>query len=202
VNPRFLLERTIEVHRRLLQAGIDNAIGGALALAYYVDEPRGTLDIDINVSVSADRARDVLELLPADVPWDESTIATIESQDQVRIMWPVEGFVPVPLDLFFMVDDLHEVVRQRAVTVPMLDTHIAIVSATDLTIFKALFDRPKDWVDIASMVDAHDSTVDLDEAVGWVGRIVGWDDDRVVRLRALVPPTGRSTSDPAPPPGP
>lgn len=185
MDPRFILERTVDVHRRLREVGIDNAIGGALALAYHVDEPRGTLDIDVNISVSADRAREVLEALPADVPWDESTLAEITRADQVRIMWPVEGFVPVPLDLFFMVDDLHEVVRRRAVTVPMLDAEIAIISATDLTIFKALFDRPKDWVDIQAMLDAHDSTVDLVEAIAWVSRIVGGEDPRVERLRDL-----------------
>jgi hypothetical protein len=185
MDPRFLLERTVTVQRRLLDAGIDNAIGGALALGYHIDEPRGTLDVDVNVWVPAGRARDVLEALPPDVPWDASTLARIDEQDQVRILWPVEGFVPLPLDLFFMVDELHDVARRRVVTVPMLDVEVTVLSSTDLTIFKALFDRPKDWVDISAMLQAHDSTVDLVEACRWVARVVGDRDLRVERLRLL-----------------
>lgn len=182
MDARFLLERAIDVHRRLLAAGIENAIGGALCLGYHIDDPRGTRDIDINVSAPADRAREVLELLPDDVPWDEATVRVIEQRDQVRIMWPVEGTVPLPLDLFFMVDELHDVVRRRTVEVPMLDSTVKILSATDLTIFKALFDRPKDWVDIQAMLDAHDSTVDLEEAIRWLADIVGEGDARAQRL--------------------
>jgi len=185
VNPRFLLERCIDVHTRLLAAGIENAVGGALCLGYHIDDPRGTRDIDINVSAPASRAREVLTCMPADVPWDETTVAVIERDEQVRLMWPVEGTVPLPLDLFFMVDELHEVVQRRAVSVPMLEGSVKILCATDLTIFKALFDRPKDWVDIQAMLDAHDSSVDLEEAARWVARIVGKGDARVARLRSL-----------------
>ena len=89
------------------------------------------------------------------------------------------------LDLFFAEHELHDVVQQRAVTVPMGETTVRVLSATDLTVFKALFDRPKDWVDIQAMLDAHDSSVDPDEAASWVARIVGKSDQRVKRLRGL-----------------
>lgn len=42
-----------------------------------------------------------------------------------------------------------------------------------------------DWPDIIAMRDAHDSTVDLDNADQWVASIVGNDDPRVLRLREL-----------------
>lgn len=181
----LVLERAVDVHLRLLAAGIDNAIGGALALGYHIDDPRGTQDIDVNVSLPSSRAAAALAVLPDDVPWDDTTIARIERDDQVRIMWPVRDQHPMPLDLFFAVDPLHDTVRRRAVEVPMGDATVRVLSATDLTIFKALFDRPKDWVDIQAMLDAHDSTVDLAEAARWIGDIVGDDDARWVRLRAL-----------------
>lgn len=182
----LVLRRAIDVHRRLLAAGIDNAIGGALALAYHIDEPRGTQDIDVNVSLPAEQATAALVVLPDDVPWDESTLRQIERNDQVRIMWPVpDDAMPMPLDLFFAVDPLHDVVRRHAVEVPMLDATVRILSATDLTIFKVLFDRPKDWPDIEAMLSAHDSTVDLGEAIRWVSDIVGAEDARVGRLEKL-----------------
>ena len=54
--------------------------------------------------------------------------------------------------------------------------------------FKSLFDRPKDWLDIASMVDsdAIDPTVTAEE----LESLIGPDDHRVVRLRALGRPMG------------
>ncbi|MBN9611473.1 MAG: hypothetical protein BGO26_17445 [Actinobacteria bacterium 69-20] len=181
----IVLERTIAVHHRLRDAGIPNAVGGALALAYHVDDPRATQDIDINVWVPGDRASDVLDALPADVPWTDETLAVIARDEQVRIFWPVASQVPIPLDLFFASDELHRVAAQRCLTVPMLKTSVEILSATDLAVFKALFDRPKDWPDILALRDAHDSTLDLAEAIRWVTDLVGADDDRVRKLGDL-----------------
>lgn len=185
IDPYEVFNRAIDVHRRLLAAGIDNAIGGALALGYHVDDPRGTQDIDVNVSIPADRAREALAVLPPDVPWDETTVERIEQDDQVRIMWPVPDDLPIPLDLFFAVHDLHDVARTRTVEVPMHEATVRVLSATDLTIFKALFNRSKDWPDIEAMLDAHDATVDLDEAIRWLTEIVGSADPRTQRLRDL-----------------
>lgn len=189
MNVPLVLDRAVDVHRRLLAAGIDNALGGALALAFHTDDPRGTQDIDVNVSLPADRATEALRALPKDVPWNDQTLAVIERDGQVRIWWPVPGEVAMPLDLFFAVDEFHEVARHRTVEVDLLGATVRILSATDLTVFKALFDRPKDWPDILAMITAHDSTVDLDEAAGWLGRIVGNDDPRTVRLRGLAAKT-------------
>ncbi|MFT4289320.1 hypothetical protein [Nocardioides sp.] len=183
--PAIVFDRAIDVYQRLTAAGIDCAIGGALALGYHIDDPRGTQDIDLNISLPASDARRALSCLPDDVPWDESTLALIERDDQVRIMWPIADELPMPLDLFFAVYLLHDRVRERSLTVEMRGHPIRILSATDLTIFKSLFARGKDWVDIEAMLDAHDSSVDLDEAVRWVAEIVGEDDPRTVRLRSL-----------------
>jgi hypothetical protein len=47
-----LVERIIEIARAFDAAKIEWAFGGALALAYATQEPRGTRDIDINVFVT------------------------------------------------------------------------------------------------------------------------------------------------------
>jgi hypothetical protein len=180
-----VFERALDVHRRLLAAGVPNAIGGALALGYHVDEPRGTQDIDVNISLPADQARTVLELLPPDVPWDDASVQRIERDEQIRLMWPVEGEFPLPLDLFFWASELHAVVAARTIEVPMAGSTVHVLSATDLTIFKALFNRSKDWPDIEAMLTAHDSTVDLEDAIAWVASIVGDGDVRTERLRSL-----------------
>lgn len=187
-DPLIVVHRAVAVYQSLTAAGVRCALGGALSLAFHTDDPRATQDIDFNVSLPADRAREGLLALPADVPWDDTTVAAIERHGQIRIMWPVEGGVPIPLDLFFAEHELHDVVAERSVEVTLGGAGVQILSATDLTIFKALFDRPKDWVDIQAMLDSHDSTVDLADAASWVARIVGADDQRVARLNRLADP--------------
>ena len=50
-----LVERIVAVAASLEAAEIPWALGGALALAYATNEPRGTRDIDVNVFVGAVR---------------------------------------------------------------------------------------------------------------------------------------------------
>ena len=51
-----LPERLVELHRALAARRIRHAFGGAIALAYWTLDPRGTNDIDVNVFVPAERA--------------------------------------------------------------------------------------------------------------------------------------------------
>lgn len=184
-SPLFVLDHAVDVTRRLSEAGIDNAIGGAIALAFHVGEPRGTRDIDVNVSLPTSEARRALELLPDEVPWDDESLARIERDGYVRLWWPVDGELPVPLDLFFIEHEFHEVVRTRTVTVSLRGVDVPILSATDLTVFKALFDRTKDWADIEAMVEESVESFDVDEAIRWVAAIVGEGDRRTQRLQGL-----------------
>jgi hypothetical protein len=169
------VEKIELVDEGLTAAGVPHAFGGALALAYHVESPRATVDIDVNISLPVGRATDVLTALPAGVAWTDADVAAIEREGQVRVFWD-----RTPLDLFFPQDALHEIVASRVVLVPFRGRTIQVISATDLVVFKALFDRPKDWVDIAEMV-AY-GNVDLDDAQSWLTRLVGRRDRRVVRL--------------------
>ena len=46
-------ERLVTLHQALDAAGVPHAFGGAIALAYCTEDPRGTNDIDCNVCVPA-----------------------------------------------------------------------------------------------------------------------------------------------------
>ncbi len=50
---------------------------------------------------------------------------------------------------------------------------------------KVIFDRPKDWVDIDSMLDAG-AAVDAAEILRWVGRVAGDADPRYTRIAAVL----------------
>jgi len=173
-----LPQKVVAIHRCLQQ--VEHSFGGALALAYYA-EPRATHDIDLNLFVGADRAVAVMDSLGAvGVEADGPAVERLVRDGQGRV-W----FGRTPIDLFFAYDPFHDAARAGSRPVPFLDTEIPILSATHLTVCKAVFDRPKDWVDIDAML-ALDAPIDAGEALRWVGRIAGDADRRFDRLAAVL----------------
>ena len=175
-----LVERIVSVCSALDLAEVPWALGGALALAYATEEPRGTRDIDVNVFVPATSAAQVFAALPLGVDHTETDAAVALSDGQVRLWW--EG---TPIDVFFAVEQFHMDVGTRCRTVPFGGRLIRVLSAEDLAVFKAMFDRSKDWVDIATMVESN--SIDVEVAADRLGALLG-DDPRVERLRSLTPP--------------
>lgn len=160
--------KLIAIHEALDAAGIEHAFGGAIALAYAVPDPRATIDIDINIALPVDLAHRVIEALPEGVVSRAEVLERIGREGQDRLRWG-----DVPIDLFFPQHEFHSVVARRTISEPFRDAVIQVISPTDLTVFKALFNRRKDWADIESMLRA--GVVDKVEATGWVRRIVGAD---------------------------
>jgi hypothetical protein len=181
-----LVERISAVHAALDGVDIPHAFGGALALAFAVEQPRGTVDIDVNVFVDPSRARTVFEALPAGVDWSEDDLAAIRRDGQVRVWWE-----RTPLDLFFNTAPFHENTARNARRVPFAGGEIPVLHPNDLAVFKAFFDRPKDWVDLESM--AAVSSFDVATVRRWLVELLGADDHRLVVLdevlaRAAQPP--------------
>lgn len=184
-SPLIVLERALEVHEALEAAGVEHALGGALALAYHVAEARATRDIDLNVAADPRHPQELFALLPSGIPWDDGDLRMVQQTGQVRLLWPhPDGQPPIPLDLFFPQSDFHGQLNRRAVVVAMLDRTIPIVSATDLMVLKMLFDRRKDWADIEELL--RHGTPDVDEARDWLVRIVGPHDRRETRLDEIL----------------
>ncbi|HMI80388.1 MAG TPA: hypothetical protein VK480_01245 [Solirubrobacterales bacterium] len=170
-----LPEKVIAIHRALTAAKVPHAIGGALALAYYA-EPRTTIDVDVNVFVQTERwsdVRDALAPLGVDVDVDEEELSR---DGQVRLRWERN-----PIDLFFSYDPFHDEMRKSSRRVPFADETIPILSPEHLAVCKAMFDRPKDWIDIEQILVATDP-LDLGEIESWLERMVGEDDPRMRKL--------------------
>ena len=174
-----LAERISGVDEALERASIPHAFGGALALAFHVGEPRATRDIDVNVFVPPGRARDVFEALPDGTAWTEIDVDRVEHDGQVRLFWD-----ETPIDLFFSTHEFHDLAWKGLERVPFAGSTIPILGATELLVFKAFFDRSKDWVDIETMIEA--GTPDLHRAMGWLVDLLGPDDHRVARVRSLI----------------
>jgi len=170
-----LPDKVTAIHRALAEAKVPHAIGGALALAYYA-EPRATIDVDINVFVHTDEwpaIRDALEPLGVNVEVNEMEL---DRDGQVRLWWDRN-----PVDLFFSYDPFHDEMRRGARKVPFNDSTITILSPEHLAVCKAMFDRPKDWLDIEQMLVAT-SPLDLAEIKSWLERMVGTEDPRMGKL--------------------
>lgn len=184
-SPLIVLERAVLLHRLLDRAAVPHALGGALALAYHVAQARATSDIDLNVTADPDDPAAVLSLLPAGLPWDARDVATVRTTGQVRLRWPhPDGGPPIPVDLFFPQHPFHDLVASRTELVRMLDDTVPILSATDLLVFKALFDRRKDWADIEELL--RHGSADAHEAADLIAGIVGADDVRLSKLAEIV----------------
>jgi hypothetical protein len=158
-------------------ASIPHAFGGALALAYATEEPRGTRDIDVNVFVGAEEVDAVFAALPGEVQRTDADVATVRRDEQVRLLWD-----DTPLDLFFSAGPAQRVAASRTRDVEFSGRRISVLAPEDLVVFKMLFDRSKDWVDIEAMLES--GTVDVAAAIESVTPLLG-DDDRIERLRHL-----------------
>ncbi len=174
-----LVEKILAVEDALSSAQVEHAFGGALALAFHIAEPRGTRDIDVNVFVTPDRAEEVFAALPDPVRRDAAAVELVRADGQVRLFWDDN-----PLDLFFANHPFHDAALAGCERVPFEGRELPILGATELCVFKAFFDRTKDWADIEAMVAV--GTVDGHRALGWLVDLLGGDAPRVERLRTLL----------------
>jgi hypothetical protein len=181
--PALLDEKIVALTHALDRADLPHAFGGALALAYHAT-PRATQDIDVNVFVASEEAERVLaalEPLGVQHPSAEQRQA-LRERGQTRCFWE-----HVPIDLFFAYDPLHESCRERMLRVPFGDgVVIPVLSAEDLSIFKVLFDREKDWRDLREMLFALGPDFDADYTLAWLRRILEPKDERLARFEAML----------------
>ena len=173
-----IIEKIVAIHRTLRDAGVPHAFGGALALAWCTQQARGTVDIDVNLFVDPDEVTRVLESLPPDVTWTPDDVALIRRDGQARIWWD-----RTPVDLFFNTTEIHARAASRARTEPFAGEELPFLSCRDLAVFKAFFNRTKDWADLEAMVEA--GALDAETVLGVLVHHLGADDERVTRLQSI-----------------
>ena len=179
----LLDEKILAIGAAFDAAQIPHAFGGALALAYWAT-PRATLDIDVNVFTASEQSERVLAVLGAlgVVAPSDAERRGLAERGQLRCRWE-----HVPIDLFFAYDPLHASCRERTLRVPFgAGASIPILSAEDLAIFKVLFDRAKDWRDLAELLFVLGPDFDAAYALGWLRRILEPKDERLARFEALL----------------
>ena len=183
-----LPERVVALHRALARKRIPHAFGGAIALAYWTLEPRGTRDIDLNLFVPAAECSRALRALPPGVAAPEGTEEAIAAEGQIRLWWD-----ETPLDLFFDYVPIHEDAARNSSSVPFAGTRIPILGPVELAIFKVMFDRTRDWADIEAMISAN--TLDLEAVRAALATMLEPGDPRFDRLDEAARRADRSEED-------
>lgn len=174
-----LPDKHIAIHKQLRIAKIPHAFGGDLALAYYA-EPSVRIHIDLHVFVPAENLQDVGDALASlGLRAGDPDPIVVQRDGQYQLWWGDSA-----INLFFAYDEIHEEMRKETRKVPFADTSLPILSPEHLAICKAMFDRPKDWLDIEQMLIATDD-LDVPKIEQWLVRMVGENDPRLHRLREL-----------------
>jgi hypothetical protein len=187
-----LAGRIVALHELLDSLGVPHQFGGAIALAWYRN-PRATTDIDVNLTVSPAAAAPVLGALShLGVAVSSADRDTIARDGQARLVW--DGSY---LDVFFATLDLHLEMEQRSHLVWFGPVQIPILSPEHLVVCKAVFDRPKDWLDIEEMI-RWGTRIEPAETLRWVGAILGTSSEPYRRLVRLLARVDASAPQPTP----
>lgn len=176
-----LVGKIVELHRALKRARLKHAFGGALALAWCTARARGTIDIDINVFVPMDQWQRVVDALPDGVKATDKDLSLLRRDGQARLWWD-----KTPVDLFLSSTELHASIGDRTRWEEFAGNSIPFLSCYDLAVFKALFNRTKDWADLEEMHAA--GTLDVARVRTTVAQYLDATDERLQRLDGL---TGR-----------
>ena len=167
-----LSAKIVRLHRALVAAGLPHGFGGALALAFCTSEPRATKDIDLNVFLGIEHVDQLLAALPRPVRVTDADRRRLERDGQARLWWG-----DTPVDVFLSNHPFHDRAEANLRTVPFAGVDdLPVLACTDLAVFKAFFARPKDAVDVATMVTA--GSVDLPRLERTVAKLLGATDDR------------------------
>jgi hypothetical protein len=183
-----LSAKIVTVHELLDSLHVPHQFGGAIALAWYRN-PRATTDIDLNITLAPADAEPVLGALThVGVAISEADRLQIARDGQARLDWGGSY-----LDVFFATLEFHREMVGRLREVEFGPARIPILAPEHLVVCKAIFDRPKDWIDIQAMVD-WGTDIDVDDALGWVGEILGGDSEPYRKLADMLRADRRSPS--------
>ena len=79
--------------------------------------------------------------------------------------------------------EFHEQVATRVHLEPFGGEQMPFLACQDLAVFKAFFNRTRDWADLEAMADA--GTLDVPAVAGVLAGFLGAGDDRIERLLTL-----------------
>jgi hypothetical protein len=177
----------LRLAQALEAAGIPYAIGGAIALGVWAI-PRATYDVDLDIFLEAPELPRVLPVLrSAGCEFeDEPVLRAAEERGAFEVY--CEG---VRVDGFINAIPLYESAKERCREGPLEGHRVKFLSPEDLALFKLLFFRSKDLLDLERLIAIQGEAFDEGYVRRWLIDIVG-EDERLQALDRILALTRRS----------
>ena len=167
--------KLIVIDAALTAAGIPHAFGGAIALAYCTRHPRATSDLDINVFLDTEQVDEILASMPRQISITSRNRTLLAENGQDRLWWG-----DTPVDVFLNTHSFHDDVSRRIRWEKFEGRQIPLLTCHDLAVFKAMFNRLKDWADLQEILGA--GALDVEALRRTLVGLLGADDERLTRL--------------------
>lgn len=175
------LEVALALGAALRSHGVEYALGGAFAYGVWAI-PRGTLDVDVNVFAGPERLGEVFAALGDIGANVDPELACRRAEDEGMFeAW--RG--PIRIDVFVpSIPFSWEAARTRK-QVTLAGRACDVLSAEALAVFKLLFFRPKDLVDLERLIAVQGDALDVGFVRRSVVEMLGEDDVRVTEWDRL-----------------
>ena len=163
-------------------AGIPHALGGALALG-VAGVPRGTKDVDVNVFSGLDELpRVITALTGVGITIDPPTALARAARDGMF----VGSWDGMRIDVFVPSIAFSSEANRTAIEIEVDGWRGRFLSAEAIAVFKLLFFRGKDLVDLERLVAVRGDRLDTAYVRRWMVEMMGEHDVRVARWDDIV----------------
>lgn len=153
----------------------DYAIGGGLALGFWAD-PRGTLDVDLTLFMPPQKPAACLLLLK-----ELGCEFDVDAQDQLLREHGLchVDFRGITIDVFLPTTPFYTAAKARRRRFALGDQPLMVWDAETLCVFKLMFFRRKDIVDIEQILHTQGAALDRNWVRAHVVEMYGARDARV-----------------------
>lgn len=166
----------------LNESGLEYAIGGAIALGYW-SEPRGTNDVDVTVFVDPEEPGHCLDALRSAGGEIRESDAVVSIREHGFFRLSVSG---TRVEVFLPTIPVYEACRSRRRQVDMDGTPVQIWNAEALSVFKMMFFRPRDLLDVEAMLQDQQEALDANWVREQLVEIFGQRDPRISNWDEIV----------------
>lgn len=181
-EPEDALAAALRIAAVLDAGAIPYALGGALAYGLW-GVPRGTVDVDLNVFVPNEGLESVFEALEAAGVSLDRARALAGARDRGQFEASLGSY---RVDVFTPSIDFAWEAQRTRVAKSIGGQRAWFLSAEALAVFKLLFFRPKDIVDLERLVAVQGGRLDHAYVRRWLADMMGAEDERVKRWDSLV----------------